>query len=83
MSRRKSGHYVPPQPPAQFSRFLDHPNARVRELARRILAEQRCDAEEEVPDTTTHQLGPGGPADDRPGDPGLFTSVRDPRQDER
>jgi len=38
------GLYVPRRR-AQFSRFLDHPNARVRELAQRILAEQRSDAD--------------------------------------
>jgi len=38
------GLYVPRRR-AQFSRFLDHPNARVRELAQRILAEQRSGAE--------------------------------------
>jgi hypothetical protein len=37
------GLYVPRR--AQFNRFFDHPNARVRDLARRILAEQRREAE--------------------------------------
>jgi hypothetical protein len=39
------GVYVPRRRRAQFNRFLDHPNPRVRDLARRILAEQRRDAE--------------------------------------
>jgi len=42
------GLYVPRRRRAQFSRFLEHPNARVRDLARRILAEQRRHAEERV-----------------------------------
>jgi hypothetical protein len=40
------GLYVPRRRRAQFDRFLEHPNARVRDLARRILAEQRRYAEE-------------------------------------
>jgi len=40
------GLYVPRRRRAQFNRFLEHPNARVRDLARWILAEQRRDAEE-------------------------------------
>jgi hypothetical protein len=40
------GLYVPRKRRAQFNRFLAHPNARVRDLARRILAEQRRHAEE-------------------------------------
>lgn len=40
------GFYVPRRRRAQFDRFLEHPNARVRDLARRILAEQRRHAEE-------------------------------------
>jgi len=40
------GLYVPRRRRAQFNRFLAHPNARVREPARQILAEQRRDGEE-------------------------------------
>lgn len=40
------GLYVPRRCRAQFNRFLEHPNARVRDLARRILAEQQRHAEE-------------------------------------
>lgn len=40
------GLHVPRKRRAQFDRFLAHPNARVRELARRILEEQRREAEE-------------------------------------
>lgn len=40
------GLYVPRRRRAQFNRFLEHPNARVRDLARRILAEQQRYAEE-------------------------------------
>jgi hypothetical protein len=39
------GLYVPRRRRAQFNRFLDHPNTRVRDLARRILAEERREAE--------------------------------------
>ncbi len=39
------GLYVPRRRRAQFNRFPDHPNPRVRDLARRILAEQRREAE--------------------------------------
>jgi len=38
--------HVPRKRRAQFDRFLEHPNARVRDLARRILDEQRREAEE-------------------------------------
>lgn len=40
------GLYIPRRKRAQFDRFLAHPNARVRELARRILADLERDAEE-------------------------------------
>lgn len=40
------GIYVPRRRRAQFNSFLAHPNARVRDLARRILAEQQRYAEE-------------------------------------
>jgi hypothetical protein len=40
------GLYVPRRRRAQFNRFLEHPNARVRGLARQILAEQVRYAEE-------------------------------------
>ena len=40
------GLYVPRRRRAPFNRFLEHPNARVRDLARRILAEQQRYAEE-------------------------------------
>jgi hypothetical protein len=40
------GLHVPRKRRAQFDRFLEHKNARVRDLARRILDEQRCQAEE-------------------------------------
>ena len=40
------GLYVPRKRRAQLQRFLEHPNARVRDLARRILEEQRRAAEE-------------------------------------
>jgi hypothetical protein len=40
------GLYVPRRRRAQFNRFLEHPNARVRKLALEILAEQRRQAEE-------------------------------------
>ena len=43
------GLYVPRKRRAQFSRLLEHPNARVRDLARRILAEQRPHAGQRVP----------------------------------
>lgn len=39
------GFYVPRRRRSQFERFLEHPNARVRDLARGILAEQQRDAE--------------------------------------
>lgn len=42
----RGGLYVPRKRRLAFNRFLAHPNARVRELARCILAEQRRDAEE-------------------------------------
>ena len=45
IERLLHGLYVPRRRRAQFNGFLDHPNARVRDLARRILAEQRRDAE--------------------------------------
>jgi hypothetical protein len=38
--------HVPRKRRAQVDRFLEHPNARVRDLARRILDEQRRQAEE-------------------------------------
>jgi hypothetical protein len=38
--------YVPRRLRPQFDRFLEHPNARVRDLAREILEEQARDAEE-------------------------------------
>ena len=40
------GLHVPRKHRAQFDRFLEHKNARVRDLARRILDEQRRQAEE-------------------------------------
>jgi GNAT superfamily N-acetyltransferase len=40
------GLYIPRKRRVQFKRFLVHPNARVRGLARRILDEQRREAEE-------------------------------------
>lgn len=40
------GLHIPRKRRAQFDRFLLHPNARVRDLARRILDEQRREAEE-------------------------------------
>ena len=40
------GLHVPRKRRAQFDRFLEHKNARVRDLARRILDEQRRQAEE-------------------------------------
>ena len=40
------GLYVPRRHRTEFNRFLEHPNARVRNLSRQILAEQRRDAEE-------------------------------------
>jgi hypothetical protein len=40
------GLYIPRRKRAQFDRFLAHPNARVRELAQRILADLERDAEE-------------------------------------
>jgi hypothetical protein len=39
---------VPRRRRAQFNRFLEHRNARVRDLARRILAEQQRYAEERL-----------------------------------
>jgi len=38
--------HIPRKRRAQFDRFLEHKNARVRDLARRILDEQRRQAEE-------------------------------------
>jgi hypothetical protein len=40
------GLHLPRRRRAQFDRFLEHPNARVRDLARRILGEQQRNAEE-------------------------------------
>jgi hypothetical protein len=40
------GIHIPRRRRAQFDRFLQHPNARVRDLARRILDEHQRDAEE-------------------------------------
>ena len=70
------GLYIPRKRRAQFDRFLAHPNARVRELARRILEEQRREAEElrrmraaeedwaEGPDTSGVGHPGAGPFDD-------------------
>ena len=40
------GVYVPRRRRQQFQAFLEHPNARVREEARRVLGEQQREAEE-------------------------------------
>jgi hypothetical protein len=40
------GLHIPRRRRRQFDRFLEHPNARVRDLARQILAEQQRYAEE-------------------------------------
>ncbi len=42
----RDGLRVPRRRRAQFNRLLEHPNTRVRDLARRILAEQRRDGED-------------------------------------
>jgi hypothetical protein len=42
----RGGFYVPRRLRPQFDKFLEHPNARVRDLARKILEEQARDAEE-------------------------------------
>jgi hypothetical protein len=42
----RGGFYVPRRLRPQFDRFLEHPNARVRDLAREILEQQARDAEE-------------------------------------
>lgn len=86
------GLYVPRKRRAQFDRFLEHRNARVRDLARRILAEQRRHAEEmrrmrdedevlaeRLERTLSEPREPGAPAAD---DGGTTTRERDRAQDD-
>jgi len=67
------GLYVPRRRRAQFNRFIDHPNARVRDLTRRILAEQQREAEgrrlleedgADARDSTVNGPGRPDPGDD-------------------
>jgi len=46
IERLRHGLFVPRKKRKQFDAFLNHPNARVRELAQQILAEQRRYAED-------------------------------------
>lgn len=83
---------VPRKRRAQFNRFLEHPNTRVRDLARGIMAERRRHAEERLPmrdedevqgerleRTLSEAREPGAGASD---DGGTTTREHDPAQDQ-
>jgi hypothetical protein len=84
------GLHIPRKRRTQSDRFPAHPNARVQELARRILDEQRREAEdlrrmraaEEVRSEDLDATGPGSPGAGSMDDEGPTTGEPEPPDDD-